>query len=240
MLLRSITQHVKDQNWFAVALDFFIVVAGILIAFQITHWNEENSNKAGLVHSLERLEKEVALNIENSNSILQIIERGRDDLELARDALSKCEASPKTTAALERSLFHLVEDFQPNFVVVVLDQLARQDRYQDLFSASFQQDFGSYIQRLKEEDGQLDSHYNNMWFHHVNRHPDVNAYFAGSIEEWGFTLAKPFEEICLDASFRNRFINTIGFLDSIERRLLNMNTEIAAFQAALAIELEAK
>ena len=33
MLLRSLTKHVKDQNWFAVALDFFIVViAGILVA----------------------------------------------------------------------------------------------------------------------------------------------------------------------------------------------------------------
>ena len=40
MLLRSISKHVKDQNWFAVFLDFFIVVAGILIAFQITNWNE--------------------------------------------------------------------------------------------------------------------------------------------------------------------------------------------------------
>ena len=40
MRLRSITKHVKDQNWFAVALDFFIVVVGILIAFQITNWNE--------------------------------------------------------------------------------------------------------------------------------------------------------------------------------------------------------
>ena len=40
MILRRITQHVKEQNWFAVFLDFFIVVAGILIAFQITNWNE--------------------------------------------------------------------------------------------------------------------------------------------------------------------------------------------------------
>lgn len=40
MILRRITQHVKDQNWFAVVLDFFIVVVGILIAFQITEWNE--------------------------------------------------------------------------------------------------------------------------------------------------------------------------------------------------------
>ena len=40
MLLRRITEHVKDQNWFAVVLAFLIVVLGILIAFQITNWNE--------------------------------------------------------------------------------------------------------------------------------------------------------------------------------------------------------
>ena len=40
MRLRSLTKHIRDQNWFAVALDFFIVVVGILIALQITNWNE--------------------------------------------------------------------------------------------------------------------------------------------------------------------------------------------------------
>jgi len=32
MLLRSISKHVKDQNWFAVALDFVIVVIGVAVA----------------------------------------------------------------------------------------------------------------------------------------------------------------------------------------------------------------
>ena len=45
MLLRRITKHVKGQNWFAVGLDFFIVVAGILIAFQITNWSERSSER---------------------------------------------------------------------------------------------------------------------------------------------------------------------------------------------------
>ena len=40
MRLHSLTKHIREQNWFAVFLDFFIVVAGILIAFQITEWNE--------------------------------------------------------------------------------------------------------------------------------------------------------------------------------------------------------
>ena len=46
MILRRITKHVKDQNWTAVALDFFIVVVGILIAFQITNWSEARQDRA--------------------------------------------------------------------------------------------------------------------------------------------------------------------------------------------------
>lgn len=45
MILRRITEHVKAQNWLAVALDFFIVVVGILIAFQITNWSESRQDR---------------------------------------------------------------------------------------------------------------------------------------------------------------------------------------------------
>ena len=60
MLLRRITEHVRDQNWFAVFLDFFIVVAGILIAFQITEWNERSKSSAREAVILEQLHAEFA------------------------------------------------------------------------------------------------------------------------------------------------------------------------------------
>jgi hypothetical protein len=40
MLLRRITKHVKDQNWFAVGIDFCIVVVGVFIGLQVANWNE--------------------------------------------------------------------------------------------------------------------------------------------------------------------------------------------------------
>ena len=40
MLFRRIKAHIEKENWFAVFIDFLIVVVGILIAFQITNWNE--------------------------------------------------------------------------------------------------------------------------------------------------------------------------------------------------------
>ena len=55
MILRSITKHVKDQNWFAVVLDFCIVVLGILIAFQITNWNERRNDLVAEQKFLKRL-----------------------------------------------------------------------------------------------------------------------------------------------------------------------------------------
>lgn len=58
MRLRHITQHVKEQNWFAVALDFVIVVFGILIAFQITNWSDARGDKADARIALEQLEQD--------------------------------------------------------------------------------------------------------------------------------------------------------------------------------------
>ena len=39
MILRRISQHVRDQNWTAVAIDFVIVVAGVFMGIQIGNWN---------------------------------------------------------------------------------------------------------------------------------------------------------------------------------------------------------
>lgn len=58
MILRSLTKHVNDQNWFAVALDFCIVVVGILIAFQITNWAGARSQAEQHQRYYQRLESD--------------------------------------------------------------------------------------------------------------------------------------------------------------------------------------
>jgi hypothetical protein len=44
MILRSVMKHVRDQNWFAVFLDFLIVVVGVFIGIQVANWNEARNN----------------------------------------------------------------------------------------------------------------------------------------------------------------------------------------------------
>src|SRR5210317_312284 len=55
MLLRRITEHVREQNWFAVFLDFVVVVVGIFVALQVTEWNElrkERKDEARLLRQI--------------------------------------------------------------------------------------------------------------------------------------------------------------------------------------------
>ena len=74
MLLRRITKHVKDQNWFAVFIDFLIVVIGILIAFQITNWNDERNQEESIKHYLNSISK----NISNDLLAVRDIRKNRE------------------------------------------------------------------------------------------------------------------------------------------------------------------
>lgn len=58
MLLRRITQHVQDQNWFAVFIDFLIVVVGVFIGIQVANWNAAQSDKIQEAAILQQLNDE--------------------------------------------------------------------------------------------------------------------------------------------------------------------------------------
>ena len=40
MLLRRVIEHVREQNWTAIAIDFVIVVIGVFVGIQVANWNE--------------------------------------------------------------------------------------------------------------------------------------------------------------------------------------------------------
>ena len=59
MLLRRITKHVKDQNWFAVGIDFVIVVVGVFIGLQVANWNDDRAGNS--TFPTDRIEDQVQL-----------------------------------------------------------------------------------------------------------------------------------------------------------------------------------
>ena len=45
MILRRVAEHAKTQNWFAVTLDFFIVVMGVFIGIEVANWNQARQDR---------------------------------------------------------------------------------------------------------------------------------------------------------------------------------------------------
>lgn len=104
MILRRLTQHIKEQNWFAVALDFFIVVVGILIAFQITNWSQVRQDK--LIYQQARL----AVIEEASTNLLlaqEFILEASAYQRSAKETIQDLESCPADANAQQRLMYTL-------------------------------------------------------------------------------------------------------------------------------------
>lgn len=96
MILRSLTKHVKDQNWFAVGLDFAIVVIGVFIGIQVSNWNERQADKrigdeyvSRILVELDITEETFQRNLAFSEWVIHNTLRALDLLEFEPDHLDE-------------------------------------------------------------------------------------------------------------------------------------------------------
>ncbi len=65
MILRRVIEHVKDQNWTAVALDFVIVVVGVFIGIQVANWNAARQDEHEGREYIDRIQEDLLDNKED-------------------------------------------------------------------------------------------------------------------------------------------------------------------------------
>lgn len=62
MILRRLTKHVNDQNWFAVALDFVIVVIGVGVALMGQQWIANGQERADMAVAMDAIQDDLYYN----------------------------------------------------------------------------------------------------------------------------------------------------------------------------------
>jgi hypothetical protein len=65
MILRRIREHVSHHNWFAVAVDFVIVVAGVFVGIQASNWNQRRIEQQQAREYRTMLQSDLDANLEN-------------------------------------------------------------------------------------------------------------------------------------------------------------------------------
>ena len=104
MLLRRITEHVKAQNWTAVALDFVIVVVGVFIGIQVSNWNDARGERRAYLNALDRLRGEIVANFEMLDLADADVASELPVVRTAYDALETCSDDPETRQKINAGL----------------------------------------------------------------------------------------------------------------------------------------
>ena len=60
MILANLSRAIREQNYYAVVLEFVIVIAGVVIGFQINAWNEARENRALAADYVSRLAADIS------------------------------------------------------------------------------------------------------------------------------------------------------------------------------------
>ena len=174
VFLRRITAHVRDQNWFALAAEFVIVVAGVFLGLQAANWNEARKDRKDEEVILARLQAE-------TSALLSVVREERAEVQSLVDTLqqaqpvlfSTTEARPLTErecSALAASHVYRRESDQ----LPMLEEMLGTGRFDRLRDEGLKRLLRRYILFRDRQRGNHVERTNEL-FRLYSRHPDEIA-----------------------------------------------------------------
>ena len=123
MLLRRITKHVTDQNWFAVLIDFLIVVVGVFIGIQVANWNEARQERHQEREFLIRLHQDFEDSIAGQQRDIDFLDQQLADQGIILKSLDACKVSSNDTEPFQRGINELGSINQARFYRRTVDEM---------------------------------------------------------------------------------------------------------------------
>lgn len=251
MILRRITQHLKNQNWIAVGIDFLIVVVGILLAFQITEWGDRQAEKRALNIALERLHDEIQLNIA---AIDKYSQRHEDIATAGQHLLSLASTPDLKSIPMDLIGKVFIDAFTTDYSTSALVSVLNQQTFQGLRSNELRPFISAlpaeYLDANEDEIllvERVDTHFvpyisqklptGPLWAlgHKGTVWEEYFSYIGDLGNKDAVTLAE-FKDLASTMQFQNEVINRIGY----ERLVLIEQKELRAVleKALILIEQE--
>ncbi|MCF8879858.1 hypothetical protein L5876_08540 [Hyphobacterium sp. SN044] len=153
MILSRLSRAIREQNWFAVAIEFLIVILGVVIGFQITAWNAERTARVQEAVILANLEEDFQTLVSETDDV---IER---TFEIARNATVVVEAIDSgvvpedRVGQFEEGLISLVWAVQPPQSPSTLQELVSSGGLSRLSDADLRAALARFMERYEAVDG---------------------------------------------------------------------------------------
>ncbi len=157
MLLRRITQHVQNQNWFAVFIDFLIVVVGVFIGIQVANWNETRKEDAQEKDYLIRLHEDFVANISGLQRDNNFHQQQLDDQAVVINALALCEVQPEQVLQFQRGINQLGYINPPRFMRRTINEMTASGNLDIIKNETIRDHIAEMIFNVEFRDGVSDA-----------------------------------------------------------------------------------
>lgn len=210
MFLRRIAQHLKNQNWFAAAIDFLIVVSSIFIGLQATNYSTELKEKALLKEKLTILLIETREVITDSKALPTTLEKLIIDSDKLLEITNSCRKNDELSNLLTSiASYNSMED---SFQLSVNDL----EPYFPLLSSTFRTELRAYKRMTSALINHSISNTQFIKDLHILKSPYIGMKYSGL----SLTLNQPIEEICTNPDFI-KYIILPKSMAEIEIRIIN-------------------
>jgi len=168
MILSRLSHAIRQQNWFAVALEFVIVIAGVVIGFQVTAWNADRTARIQEAVILANLREDFQTLI---SDIDEVIER---TFEISRNVTVVVEAIDSGVVPEDRidqfevGLVSLVWAVPPPQSPSTLQELVSSGGLSRLSDPALRQSLAEFMERHETVRGSADR-FDEARFNNVQR-----------------------------------------------------------------------
>jgi hypothetical protein len=145
MLLRRVTQHIRTQNWFAVLVDFVIVVVGVFVGLQVQDWNDLRKERLQEQKLLNRLYTETQALLNAHGEELSALQSRAEILIGVNPVLFSQEPSREITELECRSISGSHVYRRPPDELPVLDEMLETGRFDLLQESAVRNSLRAYV-----------------------------------------------------------------------------------------------
>jgi len=233
MLLRRMMSHVSDQNWFAVVLDFGIVVGGVLLAFQLQALAQQRAADARAEQSLLQLYEESE---EVANYNIFAVETFESWLAAQELAVAAFSSGSLEGVDPERLEFGTVTSlFYPTIAPPrrIYDELSSAALLREIDAPEAMEAIGDYYESLDFILGQLTFFRQNTDFLPHRRNQGINNIYDPT-SPTGRRVEIAFDELAADTEFVSGIVGQLRNQRQFQNYRRGMMVEAVEMCLALA------
>ena len=211
MRLRNISKNVKDQNWFAVFLDFLIVVLGVYIGIQLGNWNQVRQNQSSMQAAQVRFAAENKANIETTDEFLAEIQGRLSRVEAAVGALRNCQADDAAREKINMGLNVIRGTGFLNIRTTALSGLTTKDSFLSLMAEDEREQLKEFERQVEQAQKTLDWLEQQPFRNHIEDQQGiafgelVNPPALDGAKIRMLSLERPISEACQDKKLLSSF-----------------------------------